>query len=588
MTLPPEYEHIIVADFEFNGEPGCIPTPECVVSRDLVSGEELRIWLGDGAPGADLKAAPYPLGEDDLYVAFYASAEMSCHLALGWPLPTNLLDLYAEHRTMTNGILGIGNGLLDVCDFRGVVSTTSREYKEQMRNFILAKGPFTATDKMEILEYCHEDVKNTSDLYNKMLPHQDWPRALFRGEYMKTISRMEHRGIPIDTETLGRLQSHWQELQLHMVADVDSDYGCYDGTTFKQEKFAKYLQENGINWPPTPTGKLSTDDDTFKVMVKTYPKLQGLRDLKYLLSSMKLNSLAVGIDGRNRALLSPFRAITGRNQPSSSKFIFGPAVWLRCLIKPEPGSALLYVDYAQEEFAVAAHLSGDANMLRAYSSMDPYMDFAVQSGAAPEGATKKTHGPIRELYKQCVLAIQYGMGSQSLAIRLNIPPVYAHELLQRHHRVFKVYWEWSDRILTDAQLRRSMSTSFGWRYQVNGTRGENSKSLRNWPVQSHGADILRVACVLLDQEEIEVVAPVHDAVLIQCQDVDTTATAARTIQIMQQASEHVLGEGRVVRAECEKVVSYPDRYRDVRGAETWERVSRILSEICVNDMEVGT
>ena len=61
-------------------------------------------------------------------------------------------------------------------------------------------------------------------------------------------------------------------------------------------------------------------------------------------ASCACNDLAVGAEGRNRTLLSPFGARTGRNTPSNTKFIFGPAVWLRGLIRPDPGKALAYID----------------------------------------------------------------------------------------------------------------------------------------------------------------------------------------------------------------------------------------------------
>ena len=64
------------------------------------------------------------------------------------------------------------------------------------------------------------------------------------------------------------------------------------------------------------------------------------------LSQMRLSDLAVGQDGRNRAILSAFRARTGRNQPSNTKFIFGPSVWLRGLIQPPPGYGIAYIDWA--------------------------------------------------------------------------------------------------------------------------------------------------------------------------------------------------------------------------------------------------
>jgi DNA polymerase I len=78
---------------------------------------------------------------------------------------------------------------------------------------------------------------------------------------------------------------------------------------------------------------------------------------------MRLAALAVGPDSRNRRLLSAFQARTGRNQPSTSKFIFAPSVWLRGLIKPAPGFGVAYVDWSQQEFGIAAALSRDEKML---------------------------------------------------------------------------------------------------------------------------------------------------------------------------------------------------------------------------------
>lgn len=42
--------------------------------------------------------------------------------------------------------------------------------------------------------------------------------------------------------------------------------------------------------------------------------------------------------------------------------IFGPAVWLRGLIRPEPGFGVAYIDWSQQKFGIAAAL--DPLMLR--------------------------------------------------------------------------------------------------------------------------------------------------------------------------------------------------------------------------------
>ena len=124
-------------------------------------------------------------------------------------------------------------------------------------------------------------------------------------------------------------------------------------------------------------------------------------------------------------MLSAFRSKTGRNQPSNTRSIVGPAVWLRGLIKPGGGRALAYVDYSQQEFGIAAALSGDPAMQEAYRSGDPYLAFAQQAGAAPAGATKISHHAVRAQFKVAGLAVQYGTGGRSPGAALHPPAAKA-------------------------------------------------------------------------------------------------------------------------------------------------------------------
>src|SRR5262249_32306675 len=157
------------------------------------------------------------------------------------------------------------------------------------------------------------------------------------------------------------------------------------------ERWASYLAHKGIPWPRLPTGALALDDDTFREMARAYPvEVAPIRELRHTLSQLRLNELAVGSDGRNRGLLSAFGSRIGRNQPSNSRFIFGPSCWLRSLIRPGPGRAVAYVDWSQQELGIAAALSGDLRMREAYVSGDFYLTFARMAGAVPPDATKQT------------------------------------------------------------------------------------------------------------------------------------------------------------------------------------------------------
>ena len=161
-------------------------------------------------------------------------------------------------------------------------------------------------------------------------------------------------------------------------------------------------------------------------------------------------------------MLSAFGGKTGRNQPSSNKFIFGSSVWLRRLIKPTEGYGIAYVDWSQQEFGIAAALSGDQVMQQAYASGDPYLEFAKLAGAVPPDATKKSHSQQRALYKQTVLAVNYGMDEDSLAERIQQPVIVAKDLLRKHRQTFKTFWHWSDGNVDHALLHKKLWTVFGW------------------------------------------------------------------------------------------------------------------------------
>ena len=273
-------------------------------------------------------------------------------------------------------------------------------------------------------------------------------------------------------------------------------------------------------------------------------------------------------------MLSAFRARTGRNQPSNTKFIFGPSVWLRGLIKPPPGFGLAYIDWQQEEFAIAGALSGDPLMKEAYRSGDPYLAFAKQAGAAPADATKTTHKLVREQYKACVLAVQYGMGELGLAGRIGQSPVRARELLRLHRETYRVFWRWSDAAVDHAMLAGSLHTVFGWRVQVPPI--SNARSLRNFPMQANGAEMLRLACSIATERGIEVCAPVHDAFLICAPLERLDADVARMQEAMREASRVVL-DGFELGTDAE-VVRYPDRYADPRGIDMWDCVMRLIRQ----------
>lgn len=219
-----------------------------------------------------------------------------------------------------------------------------------------------------------------------------------------------------------------------------------------------------------------------------------------------------------------------------------------------PGYGLAYIDWTQQEFGIAAALSGDRVMQAAYSSGDPYLAFAKQAGAVPDDATKETHGAKREQFKACVLAVQYGMAAEGLAARIGQPALMGRELIRLHQETYRAFWKWSNAMGDQADLGGHLDTVFGWR--VHTSPGYNPRSFRNFPMQANGAEMLRLACCIGTERGIEIAAPVHDAVLIAAPLYRIEDDIAAMRDAMSEASRVVLW-GFELGADA-TAVAYPD------------------------------
>jgi DNA polymerase-1 len=94
-------------------------------------------------------------------------------------------------------------------------------------------------------------------------------------------------------------------------------------------------------------------------------------------------------------------------------------------------------------------------------------------------------------------------------------------------------------------------------------------------MQAGGADMLRFACSLGIERGVQIIAPVHDAVLIECPVRQLASSIAMMQQAMTQAGELVLASYQV-RSDY-RVILYPQRYRDPRGVFMWNTVQRLLA-----------
>lgn len=587
-----------VIDSEFISRCGEKPNPVCTVARNISTGQTIR----DFHDSVSVRESNLPMGEDALWIAYAAQAEWGCLLSLpGRQLPDNVICLYAEYRneisgrTPSRGRETFDTSLLGAMEYFGLPHIAAAEKKE-MRTLILRGHPYTAEEREKILDYCESDVECLAKLLPAMMSTIELEPAIFRGRYTKAVAHIERMGIPIDWEKYGLLIKHREALKSQLVMDFEKKYGESPYVfekgqhKFNFEKLAAYLGRRGLlrGWKKTAKDRLKTTEDYLQHMSLKFPELRPVAALSKQFKDLRTFDLQIGSDKRSRFAVMPYGSITGRNQPKTKQFIFNQGSWLRGLIKPPEGEFVAYVDWSAAEFAIAAALSGDREMIRAYDSGDPYLRSAISMGFAPGDATKETHGYIREIFKVWLLATQYGATAYTLVGRLTpelaaelpIPLSLAQDFLRQHRRLYRRYWVWANgHVELFLYKDRVEQTCFGWKHHLN-QRLENWK-LRNeslnFPVQATGAEILRWACVYAIEAGIKVCAPVHDALLV-CGSIDCVRDiVAQTKACMDKASKLVL-EGLCMRTEA-KIVAYPDRFLDPRGEATWTSVMTTLAEL---------
>jgi DNA polymerase-1 len=247
-------------------------------------------------------------------------------------------------------------------------------------------------------------------------------------------------------------------------------------------------------------------------------------------------------------------------------------------------------DWRSQEVGNLAALSGDERLIEAYLSDDVYMAFARQSGLAPPDATIETHEEIREQCKVFVLGIGYGMGAYTLAARLGRPTCYSRRLIRLYRDTYPRACAWLEAAIDTAMVQGCIRTVFGWPLHI-GTPSANKKlgqmrylasvkplTVRNFPCQGNGSEMLRLALCLGVERGIKIIAPVHDAVMIEAPAERLAADIAAMIDCMTEASRIVLN-GFGLSVSKPKPVINPDRYMDERGAVMWEKTMARLDEV---------
>jgi DNA polymerase-1 len=589
---------IVVADFEYEVGPGDLPKPLCMVAdvldEHLQHVRTYSLWRDDfGA------IPPFDIGADTLFVAYSAWAEMTCFHVLGWQFPTHIFDLHAAYLAASNVLLPYApdevrkkprKRLSDACRAYGLEGW-ERIDKEEISKAIGDGAWRGRYSPEEILNYCHEDVRMSVRLLRAQLrPHPNLPaadteRVLFWSDYSaKAIALIQAKGIPIDVKLWNLVQENKIAVIGELLRQFDPSYNDDDPIYtpeggWSYERFERWLVRAGITaWPRLESGRLDIDSDAFRMM-SHLPGIEGLHALRDSIGFIVKARLPIGKDGRNRPSLFPFGTATGRN--AHAKSIYNVHAGMRSFMMFPPEKIGVYLDWRTQEVGVAAALSNDQALMADYCAGDVYHALARLCGLTDDPDIvhwKKHNADVRQRMKVLQLGINYGMGVPSLARGLDRHSLVASTIIERHKRTYPRFWQWRANMVQQAMLDRRMESIFGWPLQISSS--PNQRTLYNFPMQSGGAEMLRLAAVRLCEAGIVPSMLVHDAVLLELDNLDQLQLAQ---EIMRQAGRDICNglEIGVDGGRPDELLRDGARYRDKRpvALKMWDTMMRALEAV---------
>ena len=553
------FDNVWVMDFEYSNIGGSL-VPSSVAIKNISShlppddqetictifrDEEGRFIPPDNPfeDGWQFKKGKFCLDPKDLFIGFSWEAESQVFEELEWAHPMHIIDVQVEVKNNWNGYTNSFQSfsLKDVAEKLNIEHNYLPDDKGNLRKR-LGEDTINWSSKAEreaVKRYNIEDVEVTAKLFkhweNAMcnihgrdeLYKQDyWSKALSRGLDADIVGQIDRKGYPIDVDAWEKTMKALPDIKAAVIHKAHIETYCFPGGNFSSANFKSLLEDKKLitYFPRTANGKLKIDQET----LRSYEDIDGIKLIKealYLKNATKLNDLPIDPrDNRAKTMFWMFSAKTGRAAPSTSKHILNMAGCFRPFIKATDKASIVTIDYEQQEFGIAAKLTEDPEMIKAYWTEDPYSTLGKQAGIIPKDAKGKDH-PKRQAFKTVCLMTQYGAGVQSMARDMKASIEEAEMALQHHQRVFHKFWEnqekFTDKFLMDGHLALSdgynLKIEPGSTFRQHGnTKGYTVNTLKNWPIQATGCQIMRRALQRLNERDLELpIGIMHDEFIFE-------------------------------------------------------------------------
>jgi DNA polymerase I len=423
---------------------------------------------------------------------------------------------------------------------------------------------FAQVEPEKIAQYSGEDANCAwllNEILSKKLKKEDLLNLLNDIELplVSVLAGMEENGIILEPKILKKIEKdlaiRLKELAENIYKQASEEFNINSPKQLQNILFEK-LAIPTKNIKKTKTG-ISTADDELEKLLEEHEiisLIQSYRELNKLQSTYVL-SLPLLINkktGRIHTNYNQTIAATGRlsstdpnlqNIPTRSE----AGQKIRSAFVAAPGYKFLGLDYSQIELRLAAHLSGDKKMIKAFKDKED-----IHRATAAEINDVKLADVTKQMRyeaKAINFGILYGQGPHGLAQNAKIPYKHAQEFIAKYFEAYPSIRKMIDSSIAKARDNGYATTIFGRkRYlpEIDSTnvmirRGAERMAI-NTPLQGTAADLIKLAMINIAEkikdhsDEIKMLLQIHDELIFEIKEDKIDTWLPKLKDLMENAA----------------------------------------------------
>ena len=418
---------------------------------------------------------------------------------------------------------------------------------------------FSEADSDKLSLYSCEDADFTWRLYSILVPRLAEKKlsALFTDMEMplvRVLGEMEDRGVKIDAVFLEKMSHELvkkiKQLEGEITGMAGEDFNVRSTKQLKHILFEKLaIATENIKKNKTGFSTGFEELDKLKGLHPIIAPIQEHRELSKLESTYvkALPQLISSKTGRVHTSFNQTITATGRLSSADPNLQNIPVRTelgreIRKAFVAESGWKLLALDYSQIELRLAAHLSKDEKMIKAFADgADIHTATAAEINNTSLSAVTSE---MRREAKAINFGVLYGQGAYGLARGAEISFARAKEFIDGYFAVYSGIARYIQDTIVFAEQNGYVETLFGRkRYlpEINSGVGMVKKAAErmavNTPIQGTAADMIKLAMIKIAREvnadDVKMIIQVHDELIFEVREEALAQAAGKIRKIME-------------------------------------------------------